>query len=239
MHIYISFVMLATLYCTALNAAADGKPTPATQELFALYDPSCSSCCKSTISMRGGIDEKCKKLTLTVTKDDQPISDTVKLWGNELYIERQTGPLPQRFQWKGEYLKLSLAARVQYERVYKRPTNSKDIYPAVEDSRFRSVYFCGKFLILNTKQEVQPLVPPSHESIVTIIQTLKPMHTSNPSKFPHPLIIVNIDQWLVNCFGSDWEQKLPIYRHPITNETMTQAEYNAKYPKNGGDTGTC
>jgi hypothetical protein len=222
--------MLVSISFTSLNAAAKKEPT-ASQELFALYDPSCTSCCKSIFDLRGGIDEKNKQLTLTLTKDGQPISDTVKLWANALYVHPNDGRLPHRFRWDNEHVKLSLAALLQYKGIGKVAYATKSVYLSVEDHAFRNIYFCGKFLIIKTGQDSPLLVPPTHKSITTIIQTLKSTHASDPSKFSHPVIIVDINHWLTNCFGADWIHKLPTHRHPVSKEVMTQTEWDAMNPK--------
>lgn len=238
MHISVAFIMLVTLSCTALNAAADKKPVA--QEIFALYDPSCSSCSKSVIGMRGGIDEKNKQLTLTLTQDDQPISDTVKLWGNELYLQPIDGTLPRRFKWNGEPIKLSIAARIQYKGVIPDKSNpKKGIYLHIEDAAFKGVYFCGKFLIIENGQDDRALVRSELSSVTAVIESLKSV-ASHPRRFSQPFIVVDTNEYLTYCFGSDWVHKLPVYRHPTTKEVMTKAEYDAKYyPKALTDKKSC
>lgn len=227
MHICRSLIMLATLSCTALNAAAELMP--ATHGLFALYNPT-RDCCDE-VRLRGSENTTNKTLTLTITQHDVASSSTIRLSGNELFI------------------KFTQAQYFQTALTYDQHDLSKATLPAklsllinethTSSSRFRKTitfhnyhrgipapYISNKFLLLHGKSGHNTI---GLDNTLRSVTTVKDALTCAQTAFP--IAIVDISIWLKSIFGDDWRYKLPIYRDPDTNKTMTQTEYDALYPK--------
>jgi hypothetical protein len=242
MRIFVAFaIILTSITHSRLNASAADEIKPLdpkheeSEQLFALYNPCCHTCGK--INIRGGLDEQKKQLTLAVTKDGKPISDTVMLWGNQLHARpkgsKDDGPMG-RFQWgDSDRVKLSLAVKLQYRGTTPSQYNlHTSVYLPIEDCKFSSIYIGGKFLIINADDKPSvPLPHPrlllatTHGSATAVVAAIK------SHKVAYPLIVVDMEQCLIKFFGHDWALKLPIYRNPATKEIMTQAELDARYSK--------
>jgi hypothetical protein len=209
-----------------LTAAACASPEHETPDkLFALYIPAFLA--YNPISMRGGIDVTNKQLKLTMTKNDKPISHTVMLQGNQLRVHDR-GSFHD-FCYGREPVRLSLAAHNQYRGI----SSDGKSYVPVEDSDFRGVYICGRFLIITegSTEHVRPLPTLQISSIEIFMRSMKSKEYATVPAAAHPFIVVDLSLCLTTFFGADWASKLPIYRIYATKEIMTQAEFDARYPK--------